>query len=102
MPRRGKGLIRNRRISAWKSGNWLYSDLGEIPDETGTVCALSDSVISSDRVGGEGLSHGASADGTHRAVRIVKFMQSLNFEEAIRKIVAADSRYEFEAYVFVQ
>ena len=29
-------------------------------------------------------------------------MQSLNFEEAIRKIVAADDRYQFEAYVFVQ
>ena len=29
-------------------------------------------------------------------------MQSLNFEQAIRKIVAADDRYEFEAYVFVQ
>jgi uncharacterized repeat protein (TIGR04138 family) len=29
-------------------------------------------------------------------------MQSLNFEEAIRKIVAADDRYEFEAYLFVQ
>src|SRR5208282_227281 len=29
-------------------------------------------------------------------------MQSLDFEEAIRKIVAADDRYEFEAYLFVQ
>src|ERR1700689_3301392 len=29
-------------------------------------------------------------------------MQSLNFEEAIRKIVAADDRYQFEAYLFVQ
>ena len=29
-------------------------------------------------------------------------MQSLNFEEAIREIVAADDRYEFEAYLFVQ
>ena len=29
-------------------------------------------------------------------------MQSPNFEEAIRKIVAADDRYEFEAYTFVQ
>jgi uncharacterized repeat protein (TIGR04138 family) len=29
-------------------------------------------------------------------------MQSPNFEEAIRKIVAADDRYEFEAYLFVQ
>ena len=29
-------------------------------------------------------------------------MQSLNFEEAIRKIVAADERYQFEAYLFVQ
>ena len=29
-------------------------------------------------------------------------MQPLNFEEAIRKIVAADGRYTFEAYLFVQ
>ena len=29
-------------------------------------------------------------------------MQSLNFEEAIRKIVAEDGRYEPEAYTFVQ
>ena len=29
-------------------------------------------------------------------------MQSLNFEDAIRKIVAADDRYQFEAYLFVQ
>ena len=29
-------------------------------------------------------------------------MPSLGFEEAIRKIVAADDRYEFEAYLFVQ
>jgi uncharacterized repeat protein (TIGR04138 family) len=29
-------------------------------------------------------------------------MQSPDFEEAIRKIVAADDRYEFEAYLFVQ
>ena len=29
-------------------------------------------------------------------------MQSLNFEEAIRKIVAADDRYQYEAYLFVQ
>jgi uncharacterized repeat protein (TIGR04138 family) len=29
-------------------------------------------------------------------------MQSSNFEEAIRKIVAADDRYQFEAYLFVQ
>ena len=29
-------------------------------------------------------------------------MQPLNFEDAIRKIVAADDRYQFEAYVFVQ
>jgi uncharacterized repeat protein (TIGR04138 family) len=29
-------------------------------------------------------------------------MQSNSFEEAIRKIVAADDRYEFESYLFVQ
>jgi uncharacterized repeat protein (TIGR04138 family) len=29
-------------------------------------------------------------------------MQSLKFEDAIRKIVAADNRYEFDAYLFVQ
>lgn len=29
-------------------------------------------------------------------------MQSLSFEEAIRKIVAADPRYQFDAYLFVQ
>jgi uncharacterized repeat protein (TIGR04138 family) len=29
-------------------------------------------------------------------------MQPLSFEDAIRKIVAADDRYEFEAYLFVQ
>jgi uncharacterized repeat protein (TIGR04138 family) len=29
-------------------------------------------------------------------------MQSSNFEEAIRKIVAADNRYQFDAYLFVQ
>src|SRR5580692_5307072 len=29
-------------------------------------------------------------------------MQSLNFEEAIRKIVAADDRYQYDAYLFVQ
>jgi uncharacterized repeat protein (TIGR04138 family) len=29
-------------------------------------------------------------------------MQSLSFEDAIRKIVAADDRYQFEAYLFVQ
>jgi uncharacterized repeat protein (TIGR04138 family) len=29
-------------------------------------------------------------------------MQSLNFKEAVRKIVAADARYQFEAYLFVQ
>jgi len=29
-------------------------------------------------------------------------MQTLNFEDAIRKIVAADERYQFDAYLFVQ
>jgi len=29
-------------------------------------------------------------------------MQSLSFEDAIRKIVAADERYQFDAYLFVQ
>jgi uncharacterized repeat protein (TIGR04138 family) len=29
-------------------------------------------------------------------------MQSLSFENAIRKIVAADDRYQFDAYLFVQ
>jgi uncharacterized repeat protein (TIGR04138 family) len=29
-------------------------------------------------------------------------MQSLNFEDAIQKIVAADDRYQFDAYLFVQ
>src|SRR5271170_744625 len=29
-------------------------------------------------------------------------MKSLSFEDAIRKIVAADDRYQFEAYLFVQ
>ena len=36
------------------------------------------------------------------ATKCRKAMQSSNFEEAIRKIVAADDRYQFEAYLFVQ
>jgi hypothetical protein len=46
--------------STWEFRNWLYSDLGEIPDETGTDCALSYNCVGADGLGGEGFSHGPS------------------------------------------
>jgi hypothetical protein len=43
----------------------------EESDKAGTVCAVSDSIITADRVGGEGLSHGARAGDAHHAAKIV-------------------------------
>ncbi len=55
----------------------------------------------SDRLGREGLSHGTSVrPGGLRSKN--PDMRPANLEDDIRKIVAADPRYHYEAYVFVQ
>jgi hypothetical protein len=45
----------------------------EESDKAGTVCAVSDTVLAADGVGGEGLSHGARADDAQHAAKIVNY-----------------------------
>jgi uncharacterized repeat protein (TIGR04138 family) len=73
----------------------------EVSNPAGTICALSGGVINFDRLGGESISHGASAVHARLAAKIMN-TQLLDFEEAIRKIIAVDGRYQAEAYRFVQ
>jgi len=49
-------------ISLGNSTGSLYIDGDEESDKAGTVCALSDTSISADRLGSEVLSHGARAN----------------------------------------
>jgi hypothetical protein len=42
-------------------------------DKAGTVCALFDTLITANRMGGEGLSHGARADDGQHAAEIVNY-----------------------------
>ncbi len=65
---------------------------------------MSRNCVGADRVGGEGLSRGPSVRAAGLEAKIVKNrdMRPANLEDDIRKIVAADPRYPFEAYVFVQ
>jgi hypothetical protein len=50
-----------------------YNKPDEKSDKTGTACALSDTFISADRLGGEGLPHGAPAHHGQRATKIVNY-----------------------------
>jgi hypothetical protein len=53
--------IKNHRvISAWEMEKLSYSALSEIPDKTGTDCALSYNCVGVDGLGREGVSHGTS------------------------------------------
>jgi hypothetical protein len=58
---------------AWKFDGGLYIDADEESDKTGTVCAVSDTVLSADRLGGEGLSHGARANDAQHAAKIINY-----------------------------
>ena len=49
---------------------WLQD---EESDKAGTVCAVSDSVLAADRVGGEGVSHGARTIDAPHAAKIVNY-----------------------------
>jgi len=49
----------------------VYCLQDEESDKAGTVCAVSDSVLAADRVGGEGVSHGARAIDAPHAAKIV-------------------------------
>ncbi len=62
---------------------------------------MSYNCVSADGLGGEGLSR-VSSLGTSGLEAEILNMRPSNPEEDIRKIVAADPRYPFDAYVFVQ
>jgi hypothetical protein len=69
---RGEGIGLLSFVFAWKfDGGDVYWLQDEESDQTGTVCALSDIVLSADGVGGEGLSHGARANDAPHAAKIV-------------------------------
>src|SRR5207247_7188175 len=53
------------------------------------------------RLGGQIVSRRASAGASGLAGRIIN-MQELTFEEALERILARDTRYHREAYVFVR
>jgi uncharacterized repeat protein (TIGR04138 family) len=89
-------------ISSWEIAKLLYSGLNELPDETGAEGALSGHCAGADGLGGEGLSHGASARPGGLETIILIAMRPTNLEDGIRNIVAADPRYPAEAYLFVQ
>jgi len=56
-----------------KSGECGILNKDEASDKARTVCAVSDTFISADRLGGEGLSHGARADDAQHAAKIINY-----------------------------
>jgi uncharacterized repeat protein (TIGR04138 family) len=70
-------------------------------DEAGAVGALPRPGLAADRLGGEGLAHGASATRGHGTAQTLK-MQEINFDEKVAMILAKDSRYARDAYVFIR
>jgi len=60
-------------ISLGNSAAGLYIDGDEAFDKAGTVCALPDTFINADRMGGEILSHGARADDGQYAAKIINY-----------------------------
>jgi uncharacterized repeat protein (TIGR04138 family) len=70
-------------------------------DETGTTRSPdSDSPIAH-RIGGEGLSNGPSTHNVEFSIPTLS-MHAINFEEVLDRILAKDSRYHREAYLFVR
>jgi hypothetical protein len=60
-------------ISLGNSTGGLYIGGDEAFDQAGTVCAVSHTFISADRLGGEILSHGARANDSQLAAKIVNY-----------------------------
>ena len=70
-------------------------------DHTGTVGSLHHSRVAPDRLGGQGLSDGASGGAIGRANDTIT-MHEVTFEESLNLIEAKDPRYRREAYLFVK
>jgi uncharacterized repeat protein (TIGR04138 family) len=59
--------------------------------------------LAADRLGGKNLARGASANATvGGSTGETLKMQEINFDEAVESIIAKDSRYARDAYVFVR
>jgi uncharacterized repeat protein (TIGR04138 family) len=79
---------------------FLYIPPGEPLDETGTICALCRHRVAAVGLGREGVSRIAPAD--ERADRESLSMQEISLEDVLERILAHDSRYHRDAYVFVR